>query len=173
MQHHRRPAARKKPAGGASSTARREPTHPHVNANLDAEEAHYVRRKVAFAILAALVTAGALLFAFSTLEDRSENPDMRIEGRRHTVRLMVVSQERRRVAEDMLTHETILRLAPGRKPFLCTLPDGRVAMCAGRFDGPHEAEAKELLARVQVFEHRGRRPFAKACLWSYVPSEPD
>lgn len=145
-----------------------------AEAELEAEEAQHMRHKIAFAILAAVLIACGVLFASVALkgEEGDALPAINISGEAvYTVVLDVAIPERRAEAEQLLAEAEIQDLVQGRELFVYDLPDGGIAMCAGRFAASDDPSARALLKRVREFRLGSRSPFVSADIRACPPQE--
>ena len=130
-------------------------------------------RSVVFGVLVLVLMVVALSFVVSTLSPVPGNEHVVITASvTYTVKLMEVPPEQRETAQALLRQPQLRSLAGQNDLFLCDLPDGKVALCAGRFPSSDVPEAQALLSRFKNHTLMGERSFASAQIWSYTPERP-
>ena len=166
-------SGRKRRASGGRKKRGGSRVDPDIVPDLEAEGTPYRLRQLLFVILTAVVVAGAVVFASQALKGTGEEPDrLRMDSERcYTVRMRVAPEAEKQAAEALLRQPAVVSLTSGSELFLHTLPDGRIALCAGSFETPDDPSAEVLLERIKGFELQGLRVFAAAHIGPYDPLE--
>lgn len=152
------PAERKRAEGSGSQEATEE------------EQRQLFVRSVVFGTLVVVLGAVAFYLVLTTLR-QEPGPDRPImtAAVTYTVKLLAASPDQRETARAMLGEPALLALAGDSELFLRDLPDGSVALCAGKFPSSDSPDARALLARFKSYTLQGKRCFAEAEIWGYKP----
>jgi hypothetical protein len=88
----------------------------------------------------------------------------------YTVQLLpefAPSRSKRAIAERMIGREPLAELAGEHEFYILEFPNGRAALCAGRFRDRQAPEMAELLRRLRTYSEDGQRLFAEARIRSF------
>ena len=139
----------------------------------EAQESQIVMRTLGFAVLAVLLSACALTFLVSALKNSPGDSRVVISVpapvRRYTVKVLEEAAGQRRVLEALARRPELRALAGEHGFFLCGLPGGGSALCAGSFSSKDATGARSLLTRFRAYRLEGRRVFEYASIWGFRP----
>ncbi len=123
-------------------------------------------RTLIFGVCVFVLAAISGYFVFGVITEHSE-VGLSASGF-YTIRLAPVPEETRSRIEELLDDDDfrsrfseLVGMDAGEL-FINDAGEGRIALCAGRFDSAGSREARQLLSRVRAYEHAGRRPFQGA-----------
>ncbi len=128
-------------------------------------------RRVVFAIVAVAVGSIGVWFVFNTVEDPGEQqlvlsatgsapPSSGV----YTVKLLEFSPSREPFARRLAQMDEVRDLAGDNEFSFLNLPDGRMALCVGRFEGEDSPQLRLLLHACQSFDAEGQKLFEGASI---------
>ncbi len=126
-----------------------------------------------FAVLVALIGCmGAWLLLTNVVGEPAPGPELAASASRirYTVRLMEFdsSPAKRAAAEQLVAQERILRLSGGHEFRLLEFPDGRLALCCGRFEEAASPELRRLARSFREYREGGRALFQDAAVLPFT-----
>ncbi len=143
------------------------------DSDVEAQERQIALRTLGFAAIVVLLSAVALLFVVSALKNSRGDGQVSISVpatvQQYTVKVLQEPPGHREALEALARRPELRALAGEHGFFLCRLPNGGAALCAGRFASKDTSEARALLARFQNYTLNGRWVFESAMLWGFSP----
>ena len=136
---------------------------------IEAERRRLFVRSVVFGGIVLVLMTVALWAVLYTFRHTDGEGHYTIEASvSYTVNLMEVPPAQSESARALLRQEAVRELAGENELFVRRLRDGRIALCAGKFDSMDSSEARALQSRFAEYTLDGRHPFPAARIWGYV-----